>query len=313
MTYTLTSKSRRLARVVCTTAVAFALVAASSTTALAAPGHGEEVARLIETVAPDQGAVVHGKSSRGVTRVTTGASTIAVAEDPDVPISITGPGGSELQITLPDVLDLQSAQAASDGTIVYSSNDGGVDAAVQIMADGAVRIQTVIQNRKSAHEFAYGIVEGFQPVEAADGSFWAVGFNAAGDFQAVGVGEAWARDADGNAVPTHYEISENDLVQIVTPAPNTKYPIVADPIWQWYNFAYGAGFSKAETRSFASTGSITGLCGLLGKWPALGVACAIAGVQWFLQASYAANANGCVFLAAVPAPLAVRWVSPQCR
>jgi len=46
------------------------------------------------------------------------------------------------------------------------------------------------------------------------------------------VAPAWARDADGKAVPTRYELHGRDLVQVVEHATgNFRYPITADPWW----------------------------------------------------------------------------------
>lgn len=75
--------------------------------------------------------------------------------------------------------------------------------------------------------------------------------------------------------------------------------------------AYGAGFSKQETRSLANVGGVTGFCALLSG--PLAIVCGIAGAPVVPQAGLAANANACVFIAAVPAPLAVRWFSSKCR
>ena len=40
---------------------------------------------------------------------------------------------------------------------------------------------------------------------------------------------AWALDANGEAVDTHYEVAGNELVQIVNHGDGDAYPIVADP------------------------------------------------------------------------------------
>lgn len=59
---------------------------------------------------------------------------------------------------------------------------------------------------------------------------------------------------------------------------------------------------------------ITGFCFTLGKFgAAFAAACAIFGAQWFTQASLAANAKTCVFIAVVPAPLAVQYHGSGCR
>jgi hypothetical protein len=303
-------KKTAISRGIITMVAACALVASSTMSASASTSADEDVAQLIERVAPNQGEVVPLEKS-GAQTWTTGGAGASIPLDPAEPIGIDG-GGQKLEITLPQSLKLQDGRATSDGTIVYQSNGSDVDAAVQSMHDGTVRVQTIIQAPTAAHEFSYGIGAGFQPVEAADGSMWVVGFTEAGEYQAFSVGTAWARDANGSEVSTHYEIRGNEIVQIVTPSDDTAYPIVADPTWQWYSAAYGAGFSKSETRAMASAGSSTGFCVLV-PGGALKVACAVAGAYWFTQAGLAANAGGCVFLAAAPAPLAMRWVSPECR
>lgn len=40
---------------------------------------------------------------------------------------------------------------------------------------------------------------------------------------------AWAKDANGNTVPTHYEIRGDELVQIVDFNENSAFPVIADP------------------------------------------------------------------------------------
>ncbi len=40
--------------------------------------------------------------------------------------------------------------------------------------------------------------------------------------------------------------------------------------------------------------------------------CGVFGAQWFLQASIQAQANRCIFIAVVPAPIAVRYDSKNC-
>ena len=303
--------NRFRSRALTATAVAFVLVATSAISASAAPSENENVASFINRVAPDQGTVVRGQSTGTATRMATGNTTVSIPWNPASPIRIAGPSGGGLEVTLPGNLGLQPGQTTSDGTIVYQSAGDNVDAAVQTMHDGSVRMQTIINNPRAAHEFTYGIGAGFQPVKASDGSIWVAGFSKSGEYQAFGVRSAWARDANGKAVPTRYEIRGQDLVQIVTPDASTVYPIVADPSWIWYNFAWGAGFSKAETRNLASSGAITGFCAALPG--AFRVACAIFGADWFFQASLAASARGCVFIAVVPAPIAMRWISSSCR
>lgn len=262
---------------------------------------GEKVAALVSAVAPDQGQVIRSEIAG------------AVSANPSDVIVVPGGNSSNLGIKLPPEAVVNAGTATSDGTVVFKSAQAGTtDVAVQAMDTGGVRIQTIINDPSSSHEFTYSLEAGFKVQQASDGSIWAVGFTTAGEFQAYSVAAAWAHDANGAEVATHYEVRAGSLVQIVTPNESTVYPVVADPTWQWYSFAYGAGFSKAETSTLASAGGVAGFCVLVPPGP-FQIACGVAGADWFFQAGLAANAGGCVFIAAVPAPLAMRWSSPECR
>ncbi len=44
-------------------------------------------------------------------------------------------------------------------------------------------------------------------------------------------GKAWAKDANGQDVPTKYEVKGNSLIQTVEFNENTAFPVLADPDW----------------------------------------------------------------------------------
>lgn len=268
----------------------------------------DEISELVASVAPSQGEVQRTDPTPSGFL----AGDAGLPNDTSEPVVVTG-GDIPLAVSLPAGIDAAVGEQAADGTVVYQSASDDIDVAAQVLGSGVVRIQTVIHDATAQHEFEYSIGNGYTPVTAADGSFWAYRFDERGSMNLYRIGEPWARDATGAVVGTHYEIRDDTIVQVVTPDADTVYPIVADPTWEWYNAAYGAGFSKRETRDLANLGGIAGLCSGLWRWPALGAACGIAGFQWWTQAGLAANANGCVFIAAVPAPLAVRWLSNKCR
>ncbi|WP_052521572.1 hypothetical protein [Agreia bicolorata] len=268
-----------------------------------------KTADLISAVAPTQGEVqLTTISGQG------GFDSTAAALPLDSSDTVTVKGDAEvpLQIGLPQHGPSVAGKQASDGTIVYTSNSA-VDVAAQSLSSGKLRLQTVLKDESAPLTYSYEVGADYSLAEAADGTFWAYRFAENGQIEIYGIGEAWARDANGAVVDTHYEIDGNILKQVVAPAADAAYPIVADPTGEWYSAAYGAGFSKQETRELANVGAVTGFCATIAKFPALAAACGIAGAQWFLQAGLAANANGCVFIAAIPAPLAIRWISDNCR
>lgn len=301
---------RRLGQVALIAALTAALMIGASTGAGAAPVDSKnQVSDLIQRVAPSHGSVSLGKSTDGGHVFKAGNTATNISNEPSTPVEVAGAGASPMTVSLPSGLNLDKGLAASNGTIVYKSTNDSVDAAVQALNDGSVRIQTVIHNSSASHKFSYSIGGGFHPAVASDGKIYAVGTDAAGQYQAFAVQSAWARDANGASVPTHYEVHGDQLVQIVSPDANAAYPIVADPTWEWYNFAYGAGFNKQETRELASAGAVSGFCAALGP---VGIACGVAAADWFYQAQQMANKNSCVFIAAAPLPIAVEYFSSHC-
>lgn len=44
-----------------------------------------------------------------------------------------------------------------------------------------------------------------------------------------GISPAWAMDASGTPVPTHYELPEEQVTQVVDTGATTVFPVVADP------------------------------------------------------------------------------------
>lgn len=238
-----------------------------------------------------------------------GSTSVSIPTDSAAPISIQEGSNPAVNFLLPKELSLQPGKTSSNGTVVCRGTDGKADAAVQTLQSGSVRVQTILRDVFTPREYSYSLGEGYKPVRAEHGSMWALGFDATGKYGTYAIKEAWAQDAHGKSVPTRYEIRGNDLVQVVSPTADTVYPIVADPTWEWYAFAYGTGFNKAETRALANAGALASFCGLLG--PA-GIACGVAAGSWFFQAQRMANMNSCVFIAAVPIPVAIEYISANC-
>lgn len=56
---------------------------------------------------------------------------------------------------MPSELGLETGEIASDGSIVYEGRDDGSSAAVQLLADGWVRMQTIIPDADANAEFTY--------------------------------------------------------------------------------------------------------------------------------------------------------------
>ncbi|MCW2700768.1 MAG: hypothetical protein JWQ45_2303 [Blastococcus sp.] len=66
------------------------------------------------------------------------------------------------------------------------------------------------------------------------------------------MGAAWAVDANGETVGTHYEIDGTTLTQVVETSAETAYPVVADPAWYWWVWTGASCAANLATFVFAA-------------------------------------------------------------
>lgn len=264
------------------------------------------VAALVAEAAPDGAQPVDASSTGTAFETSTADATTTIPVDPERPIEVTTDiAGREIsaKIALPDGLDLDAAEAAEDGTVVYpSGSDASV--AVQTLESGDTRVQTVIPDRAAMHEAAFGM-EGFRAVINSSGTAGFVQDGREGAF--IPVDAAWATDAAGAPVSTHYEVRGDRLVQVVTPNADTVYPIVADPTWGWRNAAWGLTLSRSETASIKDYGSASAFCAALAKNQRVAYACGFWAGYLQVQAATANNLRpkGCLHLVVAPLPGAI--------
>jgi len=140
----------------------------------------------------------------------------------------SAPSVSPLTVGLPTIVGASKAAVADDGTVTYDSESAGTAIVVQALEQG-VRIETILKSAQSASEFSYPVaVPAGGHLKLVDGGRVLV---IASDGSLVGgFGSPWAKDSNGVAVATRYEVRGNTVVQIVdhTQASHA-YPIVADP------------------------------------------------------------------------------------
>jgi hypothetical protein len=241
---------------------------------------------------------------------------VVIPLEPSEPVAMREKSSdTDFDVFLPRQLHLGVGKSRDQGTVTYPSTQDGTTATVRALADGSVRIETTIHGADAPREYSYSFGTGYLPTLLDDG---AVAVFPGGESEDKGfalINAPWAVDAVGAAIPTHYAVRGNQLVQVVEPSESTVYPVVADPAWNWVNFAYGAKFSRAETKTLASSGGVTGMCGALVKLvPAAAVAmCGTYGAYLFTQASIASADGECVFAALVPAPLVERYKDASCH
>lgn len=265
---------------------------------------GIDVVDLVNEVAPYRGDIV----AAGNVTLPGSNELVTIAPSSGVAAAvISEEGDTVLEIPLP----VESARlpdgASEDGSLAYTTA-GAVDAVVQLLDDGATRVQTVLQE-DSSKEQRYAIPSGFQASLTDDG-----GVALLGETGTAVVEAPWARDANGSPIPTNYAIEEDFIVQRVETTPETAYPVVADPTWMWYSAAYGMRFSKKETRDFASYGSTAGFCALFSRLaPNMAWACGLYGAYFFTRSKQISAAQQCMFISVVPAPLALNYYGKGCK
>jgi len=156
--------------------------------------------------------------------------SLPVAPSGKVKIGSSSDQTPAVSIGLPTTGDHENAQVARDGTVVYQDSTGNVDIAAQPLQDGSVRIQAVLNDAAAPTEYSYrlGLPAGAVARLTQDG-----GVDILSPQQVINsIAPAWARDADGKAVPTRYELRGSDLVQVVEHTNGGfSYPITADPWW----------------------------------------------------------------------------------
>jgi hypothetical protein len=215
---------------------------------------------LIAQVAPDAGDVITPIQS-GTSMVASIADTIiTVPSNPEAQITMQSVNPDVLvivEISLPEETIVKNPRVEKDGTIVYtSSSKNGAHAAIQVLEDGSLRMQTIMDSAKGPHKFSYNFGKA-TPVIQADGSVLIIQSLDKGSvlFQAViaKIEPAWAVDADGKPVNTRYVVNGNKhLVQVIDVDKDTKYPVVADPTVSIAWDGISIYFNRSETSRIGS-------------------------------------------------------------
>jgi len=220
-----------------------------------------------------------------------------IAENADMKLSIPGNGsgevrledaeGAPISVDLPGAFDAFAGELAGEGTVVYHSPASSAAAAVQCVEEeqdgvsvSGFRSVVTIAGPEAAHEypFAFDLPRGCSLLTAEEyhGDSSDAGFiyivdeeqpyrneetgRICGEIIGV-IDPAWARDADGRAVETSYEISGNTLTQIIVFDHNSRFPIVADPTATLKPRSQKVGTYMASTRishSVIGLGSFAG-------------------------------------------------------
>lgn len=202
------------------------------------------------------------------TAVVLGDIAAALAEQPAGPIAtdqvLADAPGEEVAADLPETgadsaeattavgtltMDIPAAGTdlapASEATALFDGTAPATTVAVQNTTEG-LRALVHIDSLASPERFDFpigGDVTALRPTE--DGGVEAL--NANGEV-IMTAPAPWATDANGVAVPTHYEVNGTTLTQVVEHHAGTyAYGIVADPWWNPFSWDWGKIWSKSKS------------------------------------------------------------------
>lgn len=189
----------------------------------------------VEQTAPSDGVKALGASDS--------AAVVTLPETFSEPIEVE-PGGlwegslKGLDIGLPESIETSVPVTETESGALVSDGDG-VQGVVEEL-EGGLRVSTIIEGPTAPSTFAYELPEDVDIELNDDGSASlsrTTDQGPEGDRMTAGIGEisaAWAIDANGEQVETHYEVEGHSLVQVVDHAQeDVAYPVVADPSFWW--------------------------------------------------------------------------------
>jgi hypothetical protein len=213
-------------------------------------GASDAVANLPPAVAIDAAELIESPS--GTITADAGTADVSIPSDPDESIQVVD-GGDTVRIGLPD-LDLGDAELDPAGDLVlYPSGDDDAGVTVEAVEGGGLRTTIVVggPNAPTRYRFQVGVEAG--SILMPDGSGGIVALSPSAE-ELLRVSPAWAYDADGRAVPTHFELDGSlGVVQVVEHGGFT-YPVLADPCWTCIldTVAATAGFGFAVAAAFVT-------------------------------------------------------------
>jgi len=276
--------------------VGVALFSASSVAPAMAAPPGSMVTDDVSTVtaALDQHGLLTPSTERsGVLQKDISSSDLA----PELHSSVRSDAGltvptTEGTMTIAPVNGIGSP--TSDGWLSYDGNDHSV-AATTTASGTANALYAVIENADAPSEYRFDVTASGSPA----GLTLHEGAVLVRDSQGVQVNAilpAWAVDANGTQVPTHYEIEGSTLVQVVDHV-GSAYPVVADPAAACDSLSCTMFFSKSETLTASESGAaatavVCGGAALIN--PPAGFGCGVYGTVVTITATQAKNSGQCV-------------------
>ncbi|QDY66404.1 DUF2599 domain-containing protein [Glutamicibacter halophytocola] len=160
-------------------------------------------------------------------------SSVVITTDPEKPVVYEDSATTmKLHVRLPNADKASQGKRSELGGVTFDNFDDSTSTVLP-KTDGSLQIATVIESSEAPNEYEYTVTSksGGEMVLERDGSVSILDEN--GEWEA-GVARPWAKDANGNEIPTEYRIDGDKLIQHVAFDNDTDFPVVADP-WLGYN------------------------------------------------------------------------------
>lgn len=195
-----------------------------------------------------------------------GAAPAAPNEDARAPARGTGLAALDLGEAGRLTVDLpaKGEGRSEDGlTTVYDATAPGAAISVQPTRRG-LRTLITIDDSSAPERYAFPIAGDVDRLDAP-GNGSVIAYDASGTAIAT-LAEAWAVDAEGRVVPTHFEIRGTTIVQVVEHrGEGFAYPITADPWWNPFSWDWEKiGRAVVSGLKRCGTGALTGALGIAG-------------------------------------------------
>lgn len=238
---------------------------AHADTAPSYPADAAQAAAVVETAtgAADIAASTAspGTPAKAITAIGSTALTVTAPDKANGAVRATDDNGSSFGLTLAGAQDVAGVKAGA-GTVVYPNAAAATDIAVQPTTDGGARTLVTLKDGHApeTHRFRLSLPEGADIIEDGQGGFEITREGSEGVHLPVATIDApWAKDANGEAVPTSYKLDGNDIVQNVETNDKTAFPVVADPKITWGIVTGTVYFKKSETKKIAHNGMLAAM------------------------------------------------------
>jgi hypothetical protein len=216
---------------------------------------------------------------------------VVIPVQPELGISV-GTSAGTVAISLPFAQEAESAKAEKNGVVSYDNNNGSTSVPV-VTSNGALQINTVIKDASAPSRYSYDLTipEGGQIVPVGRGYFVVNADNAPVTF----IAEPWAKDANGSAVPTHYELNGTTLTQVVEQNSTAAYPIIADPAFVWEMGLPSLKLNRSETKTATTMTGMATVCGMVTRYTGYvgGALCGANAGSILVNSQRAYNAGKC--------------------